>query len=260
MLPNPKMLIDRGHEALLALPTRRTPLTIDWQDEEGLEVDLSTPRWEPATMTMTVHVAPGAERLFDDMMLSSFVPMFVPGGLQVIKLRYLSAANLKYRGGYYRKAPKWVSIDITLVNDDPLQLLKGIKPKARPSKFESLITINGNDLSTLGVVVSEAYNTACLTPAVKEVVCHESTHATGRKVYDVPLYRQVRQIALPCSISYDTTDELLGVLAALWEVVSKPGALTLGVAKRSVQCYYSSMTDLDYTTSRLKFTLNLQEI
>lgn len=261
MIPNPKILVESGREALFALPARRKPPMVDWQDEDGLEVDLSTPLWMPSTMTMSMHVAPGADDYFNTSMMSEFVPIFLPESYRYIKLRYVSASNLTYRGGFRRKAPKWATLDINLENDDPEQVIRGVVPSPIPARFESLVSLNGADLSSLGVVVSEVYNTALLPAELKEIPYWESEFATGRRLFPgAPRYKVSRPINLQSSISYTSTDDLLGVLSALWAIVSNPGAITMGVANQSVQCYYESMTDLDYTTSRLKFNLNFRTI
>lgn len=263
MIPNLHVLIENGMSGLFTLPTRKTPTTIDWLDEDGLEVDLSDPVWESPNLTMSMHVAPGAEQEFNELMLSAFVPIRFPNSFRVLKLRYLAASNLKYRGGYHRKAPKWATLDIELANDEPLQLLKDVAPAPRPARFVSLVKLEGSDLSELGVVVAEVYNTASLTHALKDMGVHESLYSTGRtllKEKGAEPHKQARQIALRCSIGYDSTDELLGVLAALWAVVGKSTALTMETAAQNIKCYYQSMTEVVYTEKRLKFTLNFQEI
>lgn len=263
MIPNLHVLIDDGMSGLFMLPTRKTPTTIDWPDEDGLEVDLSDPVWESPNLTMSMHVAPGADHEFNELMLSAFVPVRLPNSFRVLKLRYLSASNLKYRGGYQRTSPKWATLDIELANDDPLQLLKDVAPAPRPAHFESLVKLEGKDVSELGIVVSEVYNTASLTPSLKDMGIHESAYSNGRTLLKVEVaepHKQARQIALHCSIAHDSTDELLGVLAALWAVVKKPQALTMETANQNIKCYYQSMTEVVYSETRLKFTLNFQEI
>ena len=102
-----------GFAELYKLPTRREPLTNDWAEHDGLEVDLSEPVWEPHTLSVEIHVPSYELANLKQALKAGIVNLPIPGYYRrYLKLRYVSSSEMAYRLG-------WHTMTLTFSNDDP---------------------------------------------------------------------------------------------------------------------------------------------
>lgn len=253
-----------GANDLFLLPERRPPLTNDWAEHAGVEVDLSTPLWKPRTVEVEVHASPDAQGSISFALRRAFYTnVYVSTINSVFRLRYLDCVEYKHRGGYFVSPKRWATARIRFSNDDPLQLFEGVTAQAHKTNLiSSHIRLNNVDLCEYGIVVRQAYNSLYTPSPIKQGLVVESEYRTGVKAWRTNYFEsKSRTISLDCTLRADSPSALLQTYKALWEQLSRPEPLLLN----SSLCYYSSMSNLtvDHTLTRIaqiSFTLNFQTI
>lgn len=263
-IPNPTLVIARGGaDELYRLPSRVTPPTNDWRDQDGLDVDLSKPVWQPDTRSVTVHVSPQAQSSLSTLLMESpGMEVRVYKDLPPLSMRYVDLDEYTHRGGLVTLPTRMATATLKLAMDKPDKLLEGIAPIPRRSPYgRTHVSLQGQDLQELGIVVHRCYSSALAPHGRKEVLTYSSSHSSTLKLpKEYKTYRKARPIEIECSIVGETITKRMQSYAALWAVLSSPGPLTLTTARGSLKCYYKSMPDMRLLHNRLSLTLQFQEI
>lgn len=264
IIPNPNIVIARGGaDELYRLPSRVTPPTNDWRDQDGLDVDLSKPVWQPDTRSITVHVSPQAQSSLATRLIESpGVEVRVYKDLPPLSMRYVELDEYTHRGGLVDLPARMATATLKLAMDKPDKLLEGIAPTPWRSPYgRTHVSLQGQDLQELGIVVHRCYSSALAPHGRKEVLTYSSSHSSTLKLPEKhKTYRKARPIEVECSIVGETITKRMESYAALWAVLSAPGSLSLTTARGTVECYYKSMPGMRLLRNRLSLTIQFQEI
>ena len=77
------VVISKGSSSLLAFPGRKQSLSHDWQDEEGIDIDLSNPVFEPRDFTLTCAQIAASRDDFFTKNNALFTALSAPGTRQL---------------------------------------------------------------------------------------------------------------------------------------------------------------------------------
>lgn len=207
-----------GDAALWQIPTRKTPTTVDWGDEEGLDVDLSRPLFEPVEGRVSLVLRPSLLSLLrsairqPSLSLLSLERTVVVRPRAVEELRHLP-------GGDYLRA------ELSFAVDDPMALWDALPTDCTPYRHGAPLLLGDQPLSTIGFAVGDCLDTMRRPRTIKRQRTEESAFRAMRQVYYArePKSR-LEAIRLPLALPRLE----VGPLASLWQLIRQPGPTTLG--------------------------------
>lgn len=240
-----------GKGDLYKLPPRKEPPTNNWQDESGLECDLSAPLWASYIMELSFVLV--NEQSLSLQALGSLISKQFPLLASNCLLKEVSSFKL-------HKQTKAVELTCQYEVLDPLQVwqrfgkVEGEVPKMSLQK----VALNGIDLGAMGIGVVDFYNSFLMPEKPKEVRwLSESSFISGRKLAkSTHLYTKPQEVQVQCVIPYSREEQLTTPLSLLARELQKAGKQTLN----DRTCYYKEMTECKLTRSRFYFTLYFQII
>ncbi len=240
-----------GKGDLYKLPPRKEPPTNNWQDESGLESDLSAPVWASYIMELSLVLV--NEQSLSLQELGSLISKQFPLLSSNCLLREVSSFKL-------HKRAKTVELTCQYEVLDPMKVwqrfeqVEGEVPKMSLQK----VALNGTDLGAMGIGVVDFYDSFLMPDTPKEGRwLSESSFISGRKLTkSTDLYTKPQEVQVQCVIPYSREDQLTTPLSLLARELKKVGEQTLN--DRS--CYYKEMTECKLTRSRFYFTLYFQII
>lgn len=239
-----------GKGDLYKLPPRKEPPTNDWQEEWGLECDLSTPLWAsyPIEISFVVKdyntLQPSSELMAN---CSSLIPH---------KHRLQSVSSFEIH-----RSINTVELTFQYEVLDPMEVwqrfnqVNGTVPQMPLQK----VALNGTDLGAMGIGVVDFYDSFLMPEKPKEERwLSNSSFKSGRLLSESPSpYTRPREVAVECVIPHQGEETLLVTsLSRLSQELQKEGSQTLN----GRPCYYREMGECRLTRSRLYFTLHLQLI
>lgn len=240
-----------GKGDLYKLPPRKEPPTNNWQDELGLECDLSAPLWASYIMELSFVLV--NEQSLSLQALGSLISKQCPLLASNCLLKEVSSFKL-------HKQTKAVELTCQYEVLDPMQVwqrfgkVEGEVPKMSLQK----VALNGIDLGAMGIGVVDFYDSFLMPEKQKEVRwLSESSFISGRKLAkSTHLYTKPQEVQVQCVIPYSREEQLTTPLSLLARELQKAGKQTLN----DRTCYYKEMTECKLTRSRFYFTLYFQII
>lgn len=241
---------------LLSYPPLKAVESNDWQEEDGIEADLSSPVLD----TRDVYLSFAFVGLRIDSFMAalsdkgyhSFVFSEVGRGL---KLRLVSAGNLELCGNLRL-------VSMTFADDFPLDGYVYAAPSGGTD--DDGYEVDGMPLSDYGVKVLEGTRAQLeVPPAVKTAMLRNISVVPGA-IYDgeAPVRFKSRDCYLYCLMRAKTQEAFWQNHDALLYDLAKPGerVLTAKTSDKVFMCHYKSMTVQDLSLSDgvwMKFTLIL---
>lgn len=240
---------------LLTLPPTVGEEVNDWQEEDGLEVDVKSISQGNAYINLRFLVIGQTRREFIER-LTYFRELTASHYLRVLP------SDMHHGGdGYhidqitiesYRHIGRPLYLSGVKAGEVTVRCrLKGYLPRltsdtATKSLPLSRVLVGDVDFSKLGIQVQEVYDTLLQPASFKEQTYKSRS----------------RDIAVRCLVVGDTYDVIEGYLALCYQqIFGKQFYLTYGGGSK-VRCYYTSMTDLREMASRsrkgMTFTLNFE--
>lgn len=240
-----------GKGDLYKLPPRKEPPTNNWQDESGLECDLSAPVWASYIMELSLVLV--NEQSLSLQELGSLISKQFPLLSSNCLLKEVSSFKL-------HKRAKTVELTCQYEVLDPMKVwqrfeqVEGEVPKMPLQK----VALNGTDLGAMGIGVVDFYDSFLMPEKPKEGRwLSESSFITGRKLAkSTNLYTRPQEVQVQCVIPYSREEQLTTPLSLLARELQKAGKQTLN----DRTCYYKEMTECKLTRSRFYFTLYFQII
>lgn len=251
MKPTDIYFAREGKSDLYKLPPRKEPPTNNWQDESGLECDLSAPLWASYTMELSFVLV--NEKSLSLQELGSLIGKRFSSLSSNCLLKEVSSFKL-------RKQTKTVELTCQYEVLDPMQAwqrfvqVEGEVPKMPLQK----VALNGTDLGAMGIGVMDFYDSFLIPDMPKNGRwLSESSFISGRKlVKSADLYTRPQEVQVQCVIPFSREEQLTTPLSLLARELQKAGEQTLN----DRTCYYKEMTECKLTRSRFYFTLYFQII
>ena len=278
------MFIDRdGSNDLLSFPTRRNPYENDWNEEDGIEVDLSVATFDAKKVIInyvmmadnynqfkerlqafeTLHYQPGSRNIY----VREFATTFI--------LRFSAFMDYRHKGGYYNPSRKIARIAVEYWMDDPMQIYTDAisSPVGLPARYSN-VSLNGIDLSKYGIIVNEVYSSALKPRSAKDVLIRKINIINGQIADDgeigdtgvfVSKKKKSREFSIDCTMIADSTNSLLINMNALFNVLKSQLPVSLKLAYESIYCFYTKMirfrkrTIFSHKVS-VEFTIQMREV
>ena len=240
-----------GKGDLYKLPPRKEPPTNNWQDESGLECDLSAPLWASYIMELSFVLV--NEQSLSLQALGSLISKQFPLLTSNCLLKEVSSFKL-------HKRTKAVELTCQYEVLDPMQVWQrfGQVEGEVPKMSLQNVALNGTDLGAMGIGVVDFYDSFLMPEKPKgERWLSESSFISGRKLAkSTHLYTKPQEVQVQCVIPYRREEQLTTPLSLLARDLQKAGKQTLN----DRTCYYKEMTECKLTRSRFYFTLYFQII
>ncbi|MDN4753834.1 hypothetical protein QYZ87_04715 [Porphyromonadaceae bacterium W3.11] len=235
-----------GYADLFKFPPRKKPLTNNWNDEDGLEVDLRVPLWDIYNVELRVVYYPNAYSLIDRMSdkLGDKAKYLIP----------VSISNHTYK--YHVKISEATIIYQCIKPIEFWQDLSYERGSHRKYDVQDH-TLNDIKLGDMGILVNEVWDDLKFPQLYKEhdYGCN-SLDLSGVEVYQQNKKKKTREIAARCTIPFSDKYQLLGALAKLAEQVTQPDEQKFD----GMQGYYTRMDECSITRNKFEFTFNFQLI
>lgn len=272
------IFIERGgSDDFLSFPDRRTPDQNDWEEHDGLDVDLSDCFFDAKRVKVNYVIIAENETTFKNNLNAFEALHFAPGLRQIFvrefnrtfSLRFVGFPNYKHKGGLFNPRKKIGKITVEYSMDNPLQLLTdAVNVPVSNRANLAQITLNSYDLSKFGIVVQDAYSTALRPRSAKSGLERKMQNLNGVIVdTGVSPKKQSRQIVIECAMLADTINEYFVNYNALFNNLRITTPVQLGITRAGtvLNCYYSKMTNFKKETPfgrkiKVSFNLVLQEI
>lgn len=243
-----------GYSGLAALPPLKKLDSNDWHEDDGVEVDLSS----PALDTLEIQV-----KLTAHIDVDSFMSVLADGAYhtfdfrevgRVCRLRLVSQVSLKTKRGLHK-------LTLQLANDFPLEGYTYAAPQSSLRLPASGYAIDDVDLAEYGISVLQGSLSEVLKSApVKKNLLLSVGAKSGALYDDVSVTFQQKDVTLKCLMQAATMSELWRNRDALLYDLSRADSRTLYTRELDEEylCYYkSSAVERFLTAGKIWFTFSL---
>ncbi len=256
-------VIDGGWDSLLAFPPLKTVPSNDWQEEDGLECDLSAPVLNTRDVTLKFAVRGEVENLYGFLSLLSdkAVHSFRCEEIgRTFRLRLVSQSSLEYYGllGF---------VSLKFADDYPLDGYTYEAPTDGGIAPQTDYKIDGVPFSDYGVVLLQgSVAEIARVPSVKTALLRNITTQEGAEYDgDSPVTYKSADINLPCLLRAGTLTEMWRNWYALLYDLTQPEERTLycSLLQCEIPCHYKSCAVSDFSIAGriwIQFTLTLTTI
>lgn len=261
-----------GLASLVQWPSLKTPESNDWFEEEGLEVDLSSPVLSSRDVSMEFILANdhGLSGFLDFLAAKTFHSVYSPDLGMTFRLRWVSCAKVDTINDEIGK------VSLTFADDFPLWGYT--RSLAAVTVADSGIALDGTDIASYGVIALQGTGdsfrmvASAKTPLRRNVdsLCGSITDGVkdgdltteAGSAYDNPaLKRGSRTLSIKCLMAKMTAAQFASNWRCLLYDLSQSGARMVAGFGKTLNCYYSScqVTRFYSATGGLwcEFTVNL---
>ena len=267
------MFILRGSDYdFLSFPDRKDPVSNSWKEYDGLDIDLSEIFFKEKKVTVGFFIKAntGEEFLYR---LNSFYTLISEAGTislysrefdKTFQLRFISCPDYTHSGGMYKDGVKQGLLAVEFSMDNPLQLFTNstiLEPIGNGNK--QFVEINGYDMGRFGIIVNECYNTTLKSPMIKHPLVQSFERGTGLFTSSPSKATfEAKQVIIECTMRANHRQEFYQNYEALFNNLTKNGAIQLSTFSSDSQAYYSSMQGFEKLKSfsngvLIKFSLIL---
>lgn len=249
---------DNGWNELVAMPPLKSVDSNDWNEEDGIEADLSAPVLNTRDINLTFATQGVFSRYFD------FLNLLSDGAYHVFDcaaigrkytLRMVSHTSLDY-------AKLLGKAKIKFADDFPLDGYKYKAPASTVAAYDDY-TIDGQPFTAYGVRILQGTLSEVQKPAaVKTNLLRNIKTQTGA-IYDSKnVFYKSKDVKLYCLMRAETLDELWRNYDALLYDLIRPDERLLWVneLEQDFPCHYKSCTVQEFDPEGrpwLKFTLTV---
>lgn len=239
-------ITEGGYDGLLSFPALQDPDKNIWPEEDGIEVDLSTPTLSGKEVSITfVASNPGID-------VSEFITSVSQPGYRVVripslnkewKLRLLSQPNNVIYGD---SGNQTVSFSLNFADDFPLRPVSS--PVAGGSGIAvppSAYSLDGTAFDRYGIFVEAGRDSLLKSAAVKQNLTRKFKAMDG-VLYDAgTLVFKEKDVTFKCCLIADSIDRFWQCYEAFFNDLIKPGERRLFVDYTSEEylCYYKKSSD-----------------
>lgn len=225
-----------GWNELVAYPPLKPVAVNDWHEEDGVEVDLSSPNLNSRDVAIKLAISRGHERfndlirLLSDGVYHTFECSYIQ---RSYKLRLVSFTNLSV-------AKALGVATIKLADDFPLFGYEYAPPQSS-TPLKPYYTIDGIPFSNYGVHILEGTLDDILTPPSVKLNLLRNIGAQAGAIYDgKSVSYSSKEVKIYCLMRAGTIDELWRNYDALLYDLIRPGVRVLGVGEKTFDFYYKS--------------------
>lgn len=249
-----------GFAALLAYPSMKEPVSQEWAEYDGVEVDLSNPKLERRDVTL-----PFSFDSVEDM--DAFIYKLTTEGYKTVeqfgverRLRYLSQGDIEMYANCVR-------FSVTMSDDFPRALITrdSYNPQGHglPVPPTNKYYVDGINLSSYGLFVLKGKASLYQSPEMKPALTITNAVMDG-VVYDTGLTRfRPKEESFRMAFYTDTIDRLLYNYEAFFHALIQPNerSLETDYLIEALPFYYRSASNFEFTKTSsyclLEFDLSL---
>ncbi len=282
------ILLDDGFSDLFLFPPMKQPDYNDWPEEDGIEVDLSSPKIENKTVNVSFGCA-----AYDNVRIDNFLSFITQPGYRLFEIKDLKR---KWSLRVVSESDRKVFINgqvftIQFADDFPLELINdysfiatetqdmiiteneecfiiasfGVRP---PYGFgyplpKSKYKIDNVGLEQYGIFVEKGKSSVYSIPKIKQALTRSSQYLDGVD-YDAGLVKfEAKDVTLECAFYSDSITGFWSNYQAFFNDLIKPGQRQLYVdyTKEYFSCYYKNTSSFKFAvkneTILCKFNLTL---
>lgn len=269
-------IVKGGDNGFLVFPERKPPMTNDWFEEDGLDVDLSEVFFEAKKISVKFYLTAADATTFKARLTAFATLLFQTGYRQIyvrefdktFSLRFKEISDYKHSGGLAKSGKKSGFVTVEFMMDDPLAIYNDatlLPVTTRPNL--SRIKLNGLDLSKFGIIIQDVYSSALRIRSPKSGLALSFERRTGILAdLDFIPKKAGRQITIACTMLADSLSEFYDNYNALFNQLRIAQALTIELPTTEViNCYYKGMYEFSKenafsTKIKIKFNLILNEL
>lgn len=243
-----------GDYDFLSFPERRDPLSENWFEYDGVDVDLSEIFFKEKSLTVKFHIKGETSDEFIYRLNNFYKRVSAPGYRilysrefdRTFRLRFVSCPEYTHRGGLFKPGTKRGTLSVSFSMDDPLQLFtdRSILIPTIEGRIPSQVSINGYDLSRFGIVVTQCYNSVLKLSAAKQPLTRSFERMTGLLVSEPEQATfEAKQITIECIMLADNRAEFYHNYTALFNNLTLTQAIEVSTLWADNECFYTSMSD-----------------
>jgi hypothetical protein len=240
-----------GDGDFLLFPARREPRYNEWQEADGMDVDLTEIYFKEKTLSVTFVAQPTAGRLLEDSIYSFFDIITGPSEhsiylrdfLRTFRLRYLDCPEMKQRGGIVKAGSRTARFTVRFQQDDPLQIFdENVNTPTTPYGNKTFVSIDGRELSVYGIIVKECYSAILPYPAARWPLTISQETMTGA-IACLPEETTfgIKQLVVACAMRARSVSEFYRNYTALFHHLTIKEELMLSSAAGDEECFYQKM-------------------
>lgn len=251
-------ILDGGYTELIAMPQLKTITTNDWQEEDGVEADLSSPVLNTRDLQLKVAADNHSNRYFtliERLSDGSYHTFDVRNIGRVYTLRLVSVSVSSYLNDFSL-------LTIKLADDYPLNGYEYQEPVSTLPEDDSY-ALDGRPTTDYNIrVLQGTLSEVTRTPEVKTNMLRNIKTSQGA-IYDSKnVTYKSKDVKVYCLMTAEDTETLWRNWDALLYVLARPEERTLWVdsLEQGFPCYYKSCSVAEFYCEAkiwLKFTLTL---
>jgi hypothetical protein len=246
------IFIERGGDGdFLLFPARRDPQYNEWQEADGMDVDLSDVYFKEKVVSVIFRAQPVPRRRMEESIYSFLdiitTPMvhevYVRDFLRTFRLRYLDCPELKQRGGVIKPGGKTARFTVRFQMDDPLQAFdENVAVPSTPYNNRTFVSVDGRELSAYGIIVKECYSSILPYPAARWPLTVSGDTMTGAIAY-LPEETTfgIKQLVVACVMRAQSVAGFYHNYTALFHDLTIKEELMLSSAAGDEECFYQKM-------------------
>ena len=272
-----------GDYDFLSFPERRDPLSENWFEYDGVDVDLSEIFFKEKSLTVKFHIKGETSDEFIYRLNGFYKRVSAPGYRilysrefdRTFRLRFVSCPEYTHRGGLFKPGTKRGTLSVSFSMDDPLQLFTDrsiLEPvslgtllatessdlmntedsylielfgaDAVNRRIPTRVLINGYDLSRFGIIVTQCYNSVLKLSAAKQPLTRSFERMTGLLVSEPEQATfEAKQITIECTMLADNRAEFYHNYTALFNNLTLTQSIEVSTLWADNECFYTSMSD-----------------
>lgn len=243
-----------GDYDFLTFPERLDPLSENWFEYDGVDVDLSEIFFKEKSLTVKFHIKGETSDEFIYRLNGFYKRVSAPGYRifysrefdRTFRLRFVSCPEYTHRGGLFKPGTKRGTLSVSFSMDDPLQLFtdRSILIPTIEGRIPSQVSINGYDLSRFGIVVTQCYNSVLKLSAAKQPLTRSFERMTGLLVSEPQQSTfEAKQITIECTMLADNRAEFYHNYTALFNNLTLTQSIEVSTLWADNECFYTSMSD-----------------
>ena len=251
--------VQGGWNDLVAFPPLKAVTSNDWQEEDGIEADLSAPRLNTRECTVKFAYSKGADSVADLISVLSkgaYHDFSIKSLGRECTLRMTQVTAMTADGGDFG------TVSIKFADDFPLDGYKYEQPDSGIPAAEDYL-LDGVPLTDYGVRVLQGGLAELLKPpAVKLNLLRNLPHLAGAEYDGGRVTFKSKDIKLPCLMRAESMTEMWRNRDALLCDLTRPGERILGVAAlgQKFPCHYKQCAVSEFFPEGrpwLRFSLTL---
>lgn len=252
---------DRGWNELIAMPPLKSPDSNDWQEEDGVEVDLSEPVLDTRTVSISFALRQAYSRYF------ALISVLSDGAYHTFDCHHIGRVyKLRLVGvGRFDAADVLGEVTLKFADDFPLNGYRYKEP-VRTVMHNDRFQLDGVPFSDYGIhILQGTLSEVVKTPDVKTNLLRNIKTQQGVLYDPKTVTYQSKDVKLSCLMRADTLEQLWDNYDALLYNLIRPEERKLWVddLERDFDCYYKQCTVSEFYPDEkiwLRFDLTLSFI